>query len=179
MGTLELRFKVSIKDYREALYYSLFMRKRNFFRAAIAVIAACFVYAVLTYNKVLVMEPILLFLAGAYLIWILFLLASTERQIARYVKSPDNLLNVDYIAKFGDRLFSFEIPERKFKVSGNLSELPAAFELTSCFLVYATAQQTFIIPVRSLPSDDIKHLRSLLSHGLGPRFYTFFGKKKR
>ena len=37
MGTLELNFTVDVKDFREATYYSLFMQKRNFFRAAVVV----------------------------------------------------------------------------------------------------------------------------------------------
>ena len=47
MGTLELNFKVTVKDFREAIYYTLFMQKRNFFRVAVVVIAACFIYVVL------------------------------------------------------------------------------------------------------------------------------------
>lgn len=179
MGTLELNFKVTVKDFREATYYALFMNKRNFFRAAVVVIAACFIYMVLSVNKVLTMEPIFFFLAGAYLVWILFLLAGAERQIAKYVKSPDNLLGVEYTARFGQRLVSFEIPEKKFKVSGNLSDLPVAFELTNIFLVYANNQQTFIIPTRAMSKGEIKQLRELLRSGIGERFYSMFDKKRK
>lgn len=178
MGTLELNFKVTVKDFREATYYALFTRKRSFFRAAVVVIAACFVYVVLAVNDVMAMEPIFFFLAGAYLIWILFLLAGAERQIAKYVKSPDNLLGVAYSAKFGSRMFSFEIPERKFKASGNLDQLAAAFELTNAFLIYATGAQLFIIPTRDMTKEDIKQLRALLHHGLGERFSSLFLKKR-
>ena len=179
MGNLELNFKVTVKDFREATYYALFMRKRNMFRAAVVVVAACFVYAVLAVNKVLDMEPIFLFLACAYLIWVLITLAQTERQIAKYVKSPDNLLGVTYTAKFGARMFSFEIPERKFKASGNLDQLSAAFELTNVFLIYATDAQLFIIPTRGMSKETSKQLRELLQHGLGERFYSLFLKKKK
>ena len=47
MGNLELKFKVDVKDFREATYYALLRRKRNMFRAAAVVIAACFIYVVL------------------------------------------------------------------------------------------------------------------------------------
>lgn len=179
MGTLELNFDVTVKDFREATYYGLFMQKRNFFRAAVVVIAACFIYVVLAINKVMTMEPIFFFLAGAYLVWVLILLAGAERQIRAYVKSPDNLLGVEYTARFASRLVSFEIPARKFKVSGNLADIPAAFELSNIFLVYATREQTFIIPTRCMSKEEIKELRALLSHGIGDRFYTMFGGKKR
>ena len=166
MGTLELNFTVDVKDFREATYYSLFMQKRNFFRAAVVVIAACFIYVVLAINKV-------------YLVWILVLLAGEERKIRAYVKSPDNLLGAEYTARFGSRLVSFEIPAKKFKVSGNLSDIPAAFELTNVFLVYANREQTFIIPTRCMSKAQIKELRKMLSHGIGERFYTMFGRKSR
>ena len=179
MGTLELNFTVDVKDFREATYYSLFMQKRNFFRAAVVVIAACFIYVVLAINKVFAMEPIFFFLAGGYLVWILVLLAGEERKIRAYVKSPDNLLGAEYTARFGSRLVSFEIPAKKFKVSGNLSDVPAAFELTNIFLVYANREQTFIIPTRCMSKAQIKELREILSHGIGDRFYTMFDRKKR
>lgn len=179
MGTLELNFKVNVKDFREATYYALFMKKRNFFRVAVVVIAACFIYLVLSVNKVLTMEPIFFFLAGAYLIWLLFILAGAERQIRAYVKSPDNLIGAEYTAKFGQRLVSFEIPSKKFKVSGNLADIPAAFELTNIFLVYATQEQTFIIPTRDLSKSEIKQLRALLRDGIGERFYSMFDRKRK
>ena len=179
MGTLELNFSVNIKDFREATYYALFMQKRNFFRVAAVVIAACFIYVVLAVNKVLAMEPIFFFLAGAYLIWVLVVLAGAERQIRAYVKSPDNLIGAEYTAKFGQRLVSFEIPSRKFKVSGNISDLPAAFELTNVFLVYATQEQTFIIPTRDLSKGEIKQLREILRSGIGERFYSMFDRKRK
>ena len=179
MGTLELNFKVNVKDFREATYYALFMKKRNFFRVAVVVIAACFIYLVLSVNKVLTMEPIFFFLAGAYLIWVLFILAGAERQIRAYVKSPDNLIGAEYTAKFGQRLVSFEIPSKKFKVSGNISDLPAAFELTNVFLVYATQEQTFIIPTRDLTKGQIKQLRELLRDGIGDRFYSMFDRRRK
>lgn len=179
MGTLELKFTVTVKDFREATYYGLFMQKRNFFRAAVVVIAACFIYVVLSINKVMEMEPIFFFLAGGYLVWILVLLAGAERQIRTYVKSPDSLLGAEYTARFASRLVSFEIPSRKFKVSGNLSDLPAAFELSNIFLVYANREQTFIIPTRCMTKDQIKELRALFAHGIGDRFYTMFGGKNK
>ena len=179
MGTLELNFNVTVKDFREATYYSLFMQKRNFFRVAVVVIAACFIYVVLAVNKVLTMEPIFFFLAGAYLIWMLFLLAGAEKTIRAYVKSPDNLLGAEYTARFGQRLVSFEIPARKFKVSGNIADLPGAFELTNVFLICATAEQTFIIPTRCMSKGEIQQLRALLAEGLGQRFYSMFGKRRK
>ena len=179
MGTLELNFTVTVKDFREATYYGLFMQKRNFFRVAVVVIAACFIYVVLSVNKVMEMEPLFFFLAGGYLVWILILLAGAERKIRAYVRSPDNLLGVEYTARFAPRLVSFEIPSRKFKVSGNLADLPAAFELTNIFLVYANREQTFIMPTRCMSKEQIKELRTLLSHGIADRFYTMFSGKKK
>ena len=79
----------------------------------------------------------------------------------------------------GEGPVSFEIPAKKFKVSGNLSDVPAAFELTNIFLVYANREQTFIIPTRCMSKAQIKELREILSHGIGERFYTMFGRKGR
>ena len=86
MDAITLNFKVSVSDFREASYYGLFMRRRNAFRVAATVLLASFVYGVLCYHKVLPMEPLLPLLAGAYLIWFLFILAHVERQILSYTR---------------------------------------------------------------------------------------------
>ena len=67
----------------------------------------------------------------------------------------------------------------KFKVSGNIADLPGAFELTNVFLICATAEQTFIIPTRCMSKGEIKQLRALLAEGLGERFYSMFGKRRK
>jgi len=178
MGTLELKFQVTVRDYRETSYYALFMRKKAMFRVAAIVILACFVYAVLAVNDVLQMEPFFLVLACAYLVWVLITLAGTERQIAKYVKSPDNLLGVEYTAKFGGRMFTIEIPSRKFRVSANYTELSGAFELTNCFLL-CVGQQMFIIPARGMSKEEARTLRGLLLDALGERFSSLFLKQKK
>lgn len=177
MDAVTLKFKVTLSEFREASYYGLFMRRRNAFRAAAIVLIACFVYGVLCFHKVLPAGPFPLFLAGAYLIWILLVLAGTERQILTYTKSPDSLIGAEYTASFDGSRFSIAVPERDFRVSGAVSELNCAFELSRCFLIYATQQQLFIIPIRQMSQEEICTLRNILRTGLNSRFATPFGKK--
>ncbi len=176
MDAITLNFKVSVSDFREASYYGLFMRRRNAFRVAATVLLASFVYGVLCYHKVLPMEPLLPLLAGAYLIWFLFILAHVERQILSYTRSHDSLIGASYTASFSDSQFSFFVPDRKFCVSGAISELNCAFELSRCFLIYATQEQLFIVPIRQMSQNEINTLRNILQTGLSSRFASQFGK---
>lgn len=179
MDAVDLNFKVTLSDFREASYYGLFLRRRNTFRAAAAVLLACFVCAVLWFHRPLPAQPVVLFIGCAYLIWVLFLLGGTERQILRYAKSPDTLISAEYRARFGGGSFSIEIPGRGFHVSGGVSQLTCAFELSRCFLLYATRQQLFIVPIRQMSQAEIMALRQILREGLNDRFSTPFGRRKR
>lgn len=178
MDTITLNFKVTVSDFREASYYGLFMRRRSAFRAAAVVLLASFVYGVLCWHRVLPLEPLLLFPAGACLIWFLFVLAGAERQILSCVRSPDTLIGAAYTASLDHSRFSFSLPDRNFCVSGPVSELYCAFELSRCFLIYATQEQLFIVPIRQMSQDEIKTLRKILQAGLNSRFATPFGKKE-
>ena len=44
---VELKFQVSLSDFREASYFGMFMRKRNAFRVAVGVLLFTVVYLIL------------------------------------------------------------------------------------------------------------------------------------
>ena len=125
------------------------------------------------------MEPIAAFFAIAYMIWFLLQLAQEERQILKYAKTPDTLIGVSYHAEFDETQFSFAIPDRNFSVSGDISQLVRAFEITHSFLLYATGQQLFIIPTRNMRAQEAFALRKILKNVLGDRFASLFAWKKQ
>lgn len=178
MNTLDLKYRVRLSDFREAYYYIAFIRKKNAFRVGAVVLLAFFVYVVLWKNGVVAMEPVAAFIACAYLIWFLLQFASLERQILKYAKDPNTLVNAEYEAKFGSRQFAFRIPARKFSATGNIEELTCAFEIAHSFLLYATNQQLFIVPTRDMTAEEASTLRSILRNALGDRFTSLFAKKK-
>lgn len=175
---LELNYRVTLSDFREASYYGVYMRKRNMFRAAVAVLLFCFVYAVLWRNGVVQMEPIIPLFACAYLVWALVTLGGVEKQILKYAKRPDTLIGVEYRACFEEGSFSFEIPERKFYVAGGLSDLSGAYELFHCFLIYVTGSDLFIVPISKLTKNEIAALRQALKSSLGDGFISMFDRNK-
>ena len=95
---VELKFRVSLSDFREASYFGTFMRKRNAFRVAVGVLLFTVVYLILWKCGVVHMIPALLFFSCAYLVWVLCTLAGIEWQISRYVKQPGNLIGTEYSA---------------------------------------------------------------------------------
>ena len=91
-------------------------------------------------------------------------------KISRYVKQPGNLIGTEYSAYFDDDAFAFDIPAEKFHVHGKIDELSGAYELFHCFLIYVTAQQLFILPIRSMKKSELSGLRTILKRKLGTRF---------
>ena len=178
MGTVELSYRVLTADFREASYYALFLRKRVAFRIAAMLLIAFFVYAVLCVNGVVTMLPAAAFAASAVLIWGLMQFAFVERQILTYTRKPDTLIGEIYHARFGARRFTIEVPARDFRVSGELAELSAAFEITHCFLLYVTGEQLFILPTREMTREQTDALRAILSFALAGRFSSLFARKR-
>ena len=148
-------------------------------RAAAAVLLACFVCGVLWFHRVLPAQPVLLLIACAYLIWVLCILGNLERRILQYTRSAGTLIGAAYTASFGGGTFSVAIPDRDFQVSGAVSDLYCAFELSRCFLLYAAQQQSFIVPIRQMSQEETAALRQILREGLKDRFTTPFGEKRR
>lgn len=175
---LELSYRVTLSDFREASYYGVFVRKRNMFRAAVAVLLFCFVYAVLWRNNIVQAEPIVPLFACAYLVWVLITLGGVEKQILKYARQPDTLIGVEYRACFEDGSFRFEIPERAFCVSGRISELSSAYELFHCFLIYVTGSDLFIVPISKLTKNETTALRQTLKSSLGDGFISMFDRDK-
>ena len=175
---VELKFQVSLSDFREASYFGMFMRKRNAFRVAVGVLLFTVVYLILWKCGVVHMIPALLLFSCAYLVWVLCTLARIECQISRYVKQPGNLIGTEYSAYFDDDAFAFDIPAEKFHVHGKIDELSGAYELFHCFLIYVTAQQLFILPIRSMKKSELPELRTILKRKLGNRFSSVVDNKR-
>lgn len=174
----ELKFQVSLSDFREASYFGMFMRKRKAFRVAIGVLFFTVVYLILWKCGVVHMIPALLCISCAYLVWVLCMLAGTEWQISKYVKQPHNLIGREYHAHFDGDSFTFDIPAQKFHVCGKTNELSGAYELFHCFLIYVTAQQLFILPIKAMGTNEVLELRIILKKELGNRFSSVVYKQR-
>ncbi len=177
MRSVELRYCIRVSDYREAVYYVLFLRKKTGFRIAAGVLLVSFVYAVLCFHGVAAAEPAIWIIPAVCLIWVLLQLAEAERDILRYTRSADSLIGVRYESTFSAERFSISIPEKSFSISGKTSDFTCAFEIAHCFLLYATDRQLFIVPTRDMKKEEASALHAVLSKSLGKNFYSLFRRR--
>lgn len=176
---LDLKYRMLPADFREASYYGLFLRKRLGFGMAAVAIIAFVIYAVLCINKVLPMYPVTMFIAGAYLIWIILQLAAVERTVLRYTKQKDTLIGAEYHARFQGKQFTVEIPERNYKLAGETAQFASAFEISHCFLLCLSEDQMFIVPTRDMSAAEAETMRTILARELGDRFFTLFTRRRK
>ena len=178
MKRIEAAFTLSLGEFRMASYYGLFLRHRRALQILFGVLLFALAYYVGTLLGLGTPNPLVFLLAGAYLVWGLLLFAGTERDIRRYLRTPQNLIGCEYRMTVEDHRLRIEIPERQIRESCNLHKLACCFELTALFLFYTTPQDVYILPKRVLQGGEVEALRAELAADLKERFSSRFLPKK-
>ena len=80
MEAQEIRYRVNKKVFRQASLYAMFLRNRNTFRVGIAVVLAVAFYTVLAVQGTFPLSYLPIYIAAAYLVWMLLLLGRVERR---------------------------------------------------------------------------------------------------
>lgn len=176
MEKIQIEYTVTLSDYRRASYYGLFLRRRRPLQIMFVVLLASALYAIGASLGLGTVNPLVFFLAGAYLIWGLLLFAGTEREIRRYLRTPGNFIGCTYRATLESHRVQFEIPERDIRASRPASALTCAFELSQLFLIYISPQDLYILPCRALSQEQRAAFRENLRQRLGDKFATRFRK---
>ena len=177
MKKIETTFRPVLKDFRMASYYGLFLRHRRALQILFLVLGAAVLYYIGARVNLGTPNPLVFFLAAAYLVWGLLLFAGAEKDIRRYIRSPESLIGCEYKILLEDHRIRIEIPEKKIRESFNLHSLHCCFELASMFLIYTTPQNVYLLPKRALEPEEVEALREELVSSLGERFSSRFVKK--
>ena len=179
MEAQEIRYRVSKKVFRQATLYAMFLRNRNTFRIGIAVVLAVAFYAILAVQGTFPLSYLPVYIAAAYLIWMLLLLGREEQRIFRYLKSDQSLLGIEYVLRFDENKLSVDIPEKKLRSTVVLTKLASAIEISSVFMLYLSAEQLYLVPTSSMTESQRLKLRGLLSSRLGARFYSSIAAREK
>ena len=179
MKKIAAEFRLVVGEFRMASYYGLFLRHRRALQIMFLVLAVAVLYYIGAVVKLGSPNPLVFFLAAAYLIWGLLLFAGAEKEIRRYIRRPDSLIGCEYKIYVESHRLRVEIPERKIRENHNLHSLAGSFELGSLFLFYTTPQNVYLLPKRALDPEDVETLRAELASCLGERFYSRFLKRSK
>lgn len=172
MDTQEIRYRVNKKVFRQASLYAMFLRSRNTFRAGVVVVLAVAFYTVLAVQGTFPLSYLPIYIAAAYLIWMLLLLGREEQRVLRYLKSDESLLWTEYILRFDGGKLSIDVPEKKLHNTLPIVKLASAIEISSVFMLYLSAEQLYLVPTAAMTEEQRTALRELLSSRLGDRFYS-------
>ena len=172
MEAQEIRYRVNKKVFRQASLYAMFLRNRNTFRVGIAVVLAVAFYTVLAVQGTFPLSYLPIYIAAAYLVWMLLLLGREEQRVLRYLKSDESLLGTEYVLRFDAGKLSVEVPEKKLRNTVALAKLASAIEISSVFMLCLSADQLYLVPTAAMTDEQRTALRGLLSSRLGERFYS-------
>ena len=177
MKKIETTYTPELTDFRRASYYGLFLRHRRALQILFIVLGAAVLYYIGAAINLGTANPLVFFLAAAYLIWGLLLFAGAEKDIRRYIRSPESLIGCEFRVLIEAHRIRIEIPEKKIRESFNLHSLHCCFELSSMFMLYTTPQNVYLLPKRALEAEEVTALREELGSSLGERFFSRFVKR--
>lgn len=179
MKKIAVEFQLTVGEFRMASYYGLFLRHRRALRIMFAVLLTAALYTIGAYAGLGRANPLVFFLAAAYLIWGLLLFTGAEKDICRYLRRPDSLIGCLFKVFVEDHRLRVEIPERRIRENRNLHSLACCFELSALFLFYTTPQDVYLLPKRVLTAEETEMLRAELAACLKERFSSRFLKRTR
>ena len=117
MKKIETSYRPVLKDFRMASYYGLFLRHRRALQILFVVLGVAVLYYIGAVLNLGTANPLVFSLTAAYLIWGLLLFAGAEKDIRRYIKSPDSLLGCEFKLLIEAHRIRIEIPEKKIRES--------------------------------------------------------------
>ncbi len=174
MLPIKTEFTMTLQDFRQATYYGLVLRYRKPILFMAAVIGFAVLYGILCAMGFFVPNMIVFFIAAAYVIWGLMMLANAERGIRAYMKTPDSVLGCRFIVEIEKYSILIQIPDRKVKAPFPLKKLFCVFEISSEFLIYVNAEQVYLLPKRALTANEVVTIREHFRKNLGERFSSRF-----
>lgn len=180
MEAMELHYRVRKKHYRQASLYVMFLRNRATFRIGIGVVLAVVLYTLISTQGGYTLYYLPIYIAAAYLIWMLLLLAREERNVLRYLKSDASLLGQEYVLRLEGSKLTIDVPDKKLHAGVPLAKLTSAIEISSVLMLYLSADQLYLVPADAMTESQRTALRGLLHERLGDRFYsTILAREKK
>lgn len=174
MEKISVEYQVTVSDFRKATYFGLFQQHRTTLRIMFVVIIVAVLYAFGASLGLGTLNPLVLFIAAAYLIWGLLLFAGAEKRIRAYLKTPDALIGCTYRVELESHRIRLEIPERNIQVSTQVNQLTCVFELSALFLIYTSLRDVYLLPTRCLTAEQRVALRRSFRERLGDNFGSRF-----
>lgn len=174
MDKISVEYQITVSDFRQATYFGLFQRHRTALRIMFVVLIVAVLYLLGASIGLGTINYLVLFIAGAYLIWGLLLFAGAEKGIRAYLKTPGTFIGCTYRAELESHRIRFDIPERNVHVSAQVNQLTCVFELSSLFMIYTTMQDVYILPTRCLTAEQRLALRKNFRERLGQNFGSRF-----
>jgi len=175
MDKISVEYAITVSDFRRATYYALVQRNRTAIRIMVVVLAVALLYVLLgTLLHLDGFNPLVLFLALAYLVWGILLFAGAEKTIRAYLLTPESLVGCTFRMELESNRVRVEVPERKIQASVPVNQFACVIELSGMFLLYQTAQDVYILPNRVLTEEQRLSLRKNFRQKLTDRFSSRF-----
>lgn len=167
---MKIRTKMAIENYRGAVYFGTVSSLRKFFKGFIFFLVLAIAYLMLGQMGIIPYSQIINFIVTAYLVFMLVQFGRIELAIYRYTKRSDTLIGLDIIYTFNDKYFVVEIPSRNERNNYGVDRVMNVVEISTDFIIYMNASQTFVVPKNSLDAEELSDLRTYFVSHFRDRF---------
>ena len=116
MEAQEIRYRVNKKVFRQASLYAMFLRNRNTFRVGIAVVLAVAFYTVLAVQGIFPLSYLPIYIAAAYLVWMLLLLGRVKTNCIEEESIIYSLINNAEKTVSVDGRFTINIDSKSYRI---------------------------------------------------------------
>ncbi len=176
MDTIDIRYRLSLKEYREAVYFGTLQQRLFGFRMLAVVMIVAVGYAVIIGLGLIPMNPFPFYIAAAELIWLLLVLANAELGIRRYMKTADCLLGKTFDVSFSESSIRVRMPQKKSDILFPIKELYRVIELHDLYMIYVDGLQTYLVSKKPLTTEQQTVIRRNFRTKLGKAFHSRFDR---
>lgn len=178
MKSIQVTYTITVQDYRNASYYIASLQHRRALQVLAVFLAGGLIYLYGLAARLWTVHYLAVFVLAAYLIWGLVFFAGIERNIRKYLLSPECMVGCTFSALLESNHLYFQVPERNIRHSCAVNRLTAVFELSRLFLLFISPQELYILPKRALSTEEIDELCESFSKRLPDRFSAQTRKKR-
>ena len=170
MKTMKVRYSVEYQEFTKACIYGVVMRHRKGMRLAAMMMIAALVYSIGAAYGAWSHLPVLYYVAGAYSVWLMILLAGALRGARDYLKTKDCLMGQELLMTLHEDRLQVKFSKQAIQENATYASLYCVVELSRFFLIYISSQQTYILPYRALADGERKELHNRFASVIPDRF---------
>lgn len=176
---VEIKFTVTEKDLRSAMYYPYLVKHRRTLYMFILSTAGSLICFLLARFGVIPDLFLLYFISIAYFFFLAVVFGRLEQAMRKYLRSTGCIIGREFICNISKEYVRIRMEKEKIDNNFILSKLAGVVDMKDVFLFHLTGDQVNIVPKRAFTPEQLETALAVLKEVLQERVTVFrlFPKK--